>query len=329
MFERYTPEARRLIAFAHAESKLAYRNIETEHLLLGTMRENPALVSRFIASTDADWFRQHATPQAVPSETAATHIEGLAFSIESNRVLVFAAEEADRLGHGQVGIEHLLLGLLREEGCAAAKLLRARGADPDRIREELLVSPHRPLSSEQRRQQEIAEIWTKWIAVRGCSLPQPATGDNESSRVGNYTISAARLMFFARYHAGRLGSPMVEPEHLLLAALREEWEHLNVFLPSAESRAVVGRQLEELRRNKHTAAGDFSYYETLPLSAQVIQVETYAAEEATLLRSQHIRPEHLLLGILREEASAAARILREHGAQIERIRGELGEGGTA
>ena len=136
-------------------------------------------------------------------------LKALLFRLRATDFLVFAAEEADRPGHGQVGIEHLLLGLLREEGCAAAKLLRARGADPDRIREELLVSPHRPPSTSRGGNRKSPKSGRNGSLCAGCSVPQPGTGDNESSRVGNYTISAARLMFFARYHAGRSGSPMV------------------------------------------------------------------------------------------------------------------------
>jgi len=46
---------------------------------------------------------------------------------ECKRVLAHAAEEADLLSHKFIGTEHLLLGLLREQDCFAAKLLNERG----------------------------------------------------------------------------------------------------------------------------------------------------------------------------------------------------------
>jgi len=51
MFERYTEKARRAIFFARYEaSKFGSECIETEHLLLGLMREDRALVNRFMHS---------------------------------------------------------------------------------------------------------------------------------------------------------------------------------------------------------------------------------------------------------------------------------------
>jgi ATP-dependent Clp protease ATP-binding subunit ClpC len=60
-------------------------------------------------------------------------------SVESKRILNLAAKESERLGQKQVGTEHLhlLLGILRENDCWAARLLTERGLQPDWIREEL------------------------------------------------------------------------------------------------------------------------------------------------------------------------------------------------
>ena len=52
-------------------------------------------------------------------------------------MLAYAAEEAERLGHKHIGTEHLLLGLLREEKCFAAEMLKERGVRLLMIREEL------------------------------------------------------------------------------------------------------------------------------------------------------------------------------------------------
>jgi hypothetical protein len=58
-------------------------------------------------------------------------------SHESKRVLAYAAEEAQFLSHKHIGTEHLLLGLLREENCLAATLLREHGLSIQTVREEL------------------------------------------------------------------------------------------------------------------------------------------------------------------------------------------------
>jgi ATP-dependent Clp protease ATP-binding subunit ClpA len=52
----------------------------------------------------------------------------------SKKALELALREAIHLGHRSIGTEHLLLGLVRDEGCSAARILAARGADRERLR---------------------------------------------------------------------------------------------------------------------------------------------------------------------------------------------------
>jgi ATP-dependent Clp protease ATP-binding subunit ClpC len=57
------------------------------------------------------------------------------FTQRARRVLSLAHEEAERLHHNYIGTEHLLLGLIREEGGVAGKVLRDLGLDPARVKE--------------------------------------------------------------------------------------------------------------------------------------------------------------------------------------------------
>src|SRR5260370_234880 len=58
MFERYTEKARRVIFFARYEaSQFGSPYIETEHLLLGLLRETKALATRFLRSLAAGRFQ--------------------------------------------------------------------------------------------------------------------------------------------------------------------------------------------------------------------------------------------------------------------------------
>jgi ATP-dependent Clp protease ATP-binding subunit ClpA len=56
----------------------------------------------------------------------------------SKKALELALREAIHLGHRSIGTEHLLLGLVREDGCSAARILAARGADRERVRAAVL-----------------------------------------------------------------------------------------------------------------------------------------------------------------------------------------------
>jgi ATP-dependent Clp protease ATP-binding subunit ClpC len=139
MFEKYTEKARRVIFFARYEaSQFGSPYIETEHLLLGLIREDKNLTNRFFPKANAsiDSIRKEIEGRTVIRDKVSTSVD-LPFSDESKRALNAAAEESERLSHKHIGTEHMLLGLLREEKSVAAEILRERGLRLSMIREEL------------------------------------------------------------------------------------------------------------------------------------------------------------------------------------------------
>ena len=138
MFERYTEKARRVIFFARYEaSEFGSSSLETEHLLLGLLREDKALTNRFLPAIDSvESIRQRVRAVTPVRPKISTSVD-LPLSQESKRVLAYAAEETERLSHKHLGTEHLLLGLLREENCLAATLLREHGLAIETVREEV------------------------------------------------------------------------------------------------------------------------------------------------------------------------------------------------
>lgn len=138
MFERYTEKARRVIFFARYEaSEYGSPYIETEHLLLGLLREDPSLQKRFLGpAADLQKIRTEIEKKIVKREKFAVSVE-IPLSSESKRVLNLAAEDADRLGHRSIGTEHLLLGLLSVQGSLAERVLHGIGIWPEQVREKL------------------------------------------------------------------------------------------------------------------------------------------------------------------------------------------------
>jgi ATP-dependent Clp protease ATP-binding subunit ClpC len=57
------------------------------------------------------------------------------FTQRARRVLALAHQEAERMRQNSIGTEHLLLGLIQEEGGVAGRVLRDLGLEPDRVRE--------------------------------------------------------------------------------------------------------------------------------------------------------------------------------------------------
>jgi len=144
MFERYTERARRMIFFARYEaSQYGSPYIETEHLLLGLLREDPVLCRQFLGPTSvAAEIRTAIEGRITRRERISTSVE-MPLTEESKKALKLAAEESERLAHRHIGMEHVLVALLRVEGSLAAQLLRERGLKPEAIREQLAKAPGR------------------------------------------------------------------------------------------------------------------------------------------------------------------------------------------
>jgi Clp amino terminal domain, pathogenicity island component/NTF2 fold immunity protein len=140
MFERYTERARRVIFFARYEAaQFGSMTIESEHFLLGLIREDKNLTNLFVRDRSIKSIRKAIEGRTTIREKFSTSID-LPLSNECKRILAYAAEEAERLTHRHIGTEHLLLGILREEKCVAAEILHECGLRLNGIREELARS---------------------------------------------------------------------------------------------------------------------------------------------------------------------------------------------
>jgi len=128
VFERYTQRARRAIFFARYEaSNLNSGYIETEHLLLGLLREYKLLGK---LPPGADEAIRKDIEERTPKEPfqSSTSVD-LPLCVESKLALSHASQESQTLQHDVIDAGHLVLGLLRVEGCFAAALLKQHGID--------------------------------------------------------------------------------------------------------------------------------------------------------------------------------------------------------
>ncbi len=140
VFERYTERARRVIFFARYEaSQLGAHSIQTEHVLLGLIREGKGLTQRLLnrGSVKMEEVRRQVEGRCRYGDQVSTTVE-MPLSPEVKRVLALAQDEAEQLGHSYTGTEHLLLGLLREDTATAAEVLRENGLTLPFLREEIV-----------------------------------------------------------------------------------------------------------------------------------------------------------------------------------------------
>jgi ATP-dependent Clp protease ATP-binding subunit ClpC len=143
MFERFTEPARRVVFFARYEaSSYGSEQIESEHLLLGLLREERSHGKWFPEQRNVGpEIRAEIEKRITRGEPISTSVE-VPLAAECKKILLLAAESAERLGHRRVETEHLLIGILRVEESMAAQILIARGVMPGPIEEH--VATRRP-----------------------------------------------------------------------------------------------------------------------------------------------------------------------------------------
>ena len=139
MFERYTEPARRALFFARfAVSTHGGTAIETDHLLLGLLRERRGFISSLCAHArvDVEPLQMQVEERLAVGVRVPTTME-IPFSADTKRILYSAVGEADRLSHNHIGIEHLLLALLNAVETPAARALLLSGIKRDIVLDEI------------------------------------------------------------------------------------------------------------------------------------------------------------------------------------------------
>ncbi len=202
-----TPRAKKVIELAVEEARrLKHSYIGTEHILLGLLLEGDGIAVGVLENLNvnlesvrietlkatASLTEEEAQPGAdVISQQwkSRNNFDDYQFAAQVERVLYYAQEEARNLQHNYVGTEHLLLGLLREDGGVAAQILKSLGADLTRTR---------------------AGIET--LVGRG----ERTTPDEVP-----LTPLARAQIHLAADEANRLGHTSISTEHLLLGLVRE------------------------------------------------------------------------------------------------------------
>jgi ATP-dependent Clp protease ATP-binding subunit ClpC len=131
------------------------------------------------------------------------------FTERARRVILMGQEYAGKISAGNVGTEHLLLGLMRVDDGTGALILRKVGVELDVVR-ALIMSQAEPSNAEP--------------------LPEP-----------KLTHAAKRTLELAADEARKMRHNYIGTEHMLLALLRQKDELAAVVLHSQ------GLDLEEMR----------------------------------------------------------------------------------
>lgn len=136
---QFTPSAQSALRLAQgAAGQLGHSYVGSEHLLLGILSSEDSLARRCLheQGVSAEKVRQTLISFVGKGLSGMPPSQGL--TPRARRVIETAAQECAASGGACVGTEHLLLGLLREEGSMAMRILRTLGTDVRRLQANLL-----------------------------------------------------------------------------------------------------------------------------------------------------------------------------------------------
>jgi ATP-dependent Clp protease ATP-binding subunit ClpC len=140
MFERFTDQARRIVALAQEEARTLSRNdVGTEHILLALIREGTGMAAQALTALG---ITEEAARQQVEEVTGrgrqAPQRGRTPFTPWAKKALELSLREAIAIGNSSIGTEHILLGLVRVGEGPAAQVLAGLGVDPNRVRQQVI-----------------------------------------------------------------------------------------------------------------------------------------------------------------------------------------------
>ncbi|MBU8908647.1 ATP-dependent protease ATP-binding subunit ClpC [Desertibacillus haloalkaliphilus] len=179
------------------------------------------------------------------------------FTERAQKVLALAQEEAIRLGHNNIGTEHILLGLVREGEGIAAKALKALGLGAEKIQTEVETL----IGSGQ-----------------------------EGSKTIHYTPRAKKVIELSMDEARKLGHSYVGTEHILLGLIREgEGVAARVLNNLGVSLNKARQQVLQLL-GSNEAAGSSQQSGNAPTNANTPTLDSLARDLTAIAKEESLDP---------------------------------------
>lgn len=209
------------------------------------------------------------------------------FTSRARQTVMFAKEEARRLGHDHIDTEHILLGLVRDGGGIAAESLRQIGVAPDDVRVDVL------------------EIVEQGSQRSGAHLP--------------FTDGAKQVLELAGREATQLAHTYVDSDHILVALVREG--------DGVAARVLTARGADLVRVRSTVLEGIRSRGADPRRHAarQTAGTTNVMANARRLAASAPLGSHHLLEALARSEDSLASKVLASFGVDAEALAAKIDE----
>ncbi len=149
---QFTMQAQRALQLAiEAADALHHGYIGTEHILLGLRRENTSVAARILAAggINEDRIQEMIAKFIAPDRTVAV-ADHSGYTPTAKRVMEASMQEARRMKSHLVGTENILMAILKDSGCTAARIIATLGADLQQLYEQLVAASGDAVAGEKR-----------------------------------------------------------------------------------------------------------------------------------------------------------------------------------
>jgi len=139
MFSRFTEKAIQAIMLAQEEAKRFHHSyVGTEHILLGIIGEGDNVVVKTLGTIDitGDQIKE-AIEERLEYGGLSSEYGNIPFTQQAKQVLTYAWDEARKLGHNYVNVEHLFLSVFRDPTSIAARVLAELGVNVTAFKDTL------------------------------------------------------------------------------------------------------------------------------------------------------------------------------------------------
>lgn len=306
-FGSFTPRACQVLALARKEADRLHQNfVGPEHLLLGLLRLGKGVAVNVLLQSGLglESLRVEVEKFGGPAAGWAPNAT-IPFTDSVKSILGHAQQQARSLHHTYIGTEHILLGLLDESDGVAAKVLKGLGIDIKQVRQEILseLDPNFQACSST----DLSAPLKRWSSTDG------GTGNDKP----NFTPHAQELLGLARKEADRLRHHFLGSEHLLLGLVKlGRGVAVNVLAKQEIKPEALRAEVEKFSLpGESQAPGGM-----IPYTPVAIRALSQAQKEAKALNHTYVGTEHILLGLLHEETSVAAKLLADLGVEVGEVR---------
>ncbi len=129
LFSNFTEKARMALSHAHdIACELGHGYIGSEHLLLGLAREGSGVAAKVLADNGIteEQLKEKLT-ESIPAGMPLSLQTELSLTPRSKKIIEISAMEAQKMNHGYIGTEHLLMAIIRDGDGVGAQLLTSFG----------------------------------------------------------------------------------------------------------------------------------------------------------------------------------------------------------